>query len=362
MKYNELSHFMNWQNNLTNLLGIDYPIVQAPMLGITSPEMVAEISNSGGLGSLPIGGLSPEKTLELIQKTKSLTLKPFAVNLFAHDIKSINDADANSMLNFLEQLGYNNNAAFIHPDPSAFRFYSYKEQIDILIKENICIVSFTFGVLYDDAITRLKSNGTLLIGTATCMEEALILQQKGVDAITAQGIEAGGHRGSFITGELPAVGVMAIVPQIIEKTGLPILASGAINDGKTIAAALALGAAAVQIGTAFIPTDESLAISSYKEAVLNYSDTDTILTKAFSGRWARGIKNSFMDAVENSGLTIPDYPIQNSLTGAIRASAQKNNNNQMTNMWAGQSAPKIKLNSSSDIFKEMVKQVEMLNR
>lgn len=352
---------MKWHNDLTAALKIKYPIVQAPMLGVTSPEMVASISNSGGLGSLPVGGLSPEKKLELIQRTKRLTSQPFAVNLFAHDIGSIKTTEANAMLDFLEQLGRDNAVDFERPDPSTFPFYSYKEQIDILLDENIPIVSFTFGVLSDEVITRLKNNGTLLIGTATCAEEALILKQKNIDAITAQGIEAGGHRGSFIDGQLPAVAVTTLVTEIIEKTGLPVLASGAINDGKSIAAAFALGASAVQIGTAFIPSDESIAIPAYKNALLNYTGTDTTLTRAFSGRWARGIKNSFMDAVENSNLAIPDYPIQNSLTGAIRASAQKNNNNQMTNMWAGQSAPKIKLNTSAAIFKEMIRQVEILN-
>jgi len=352
---------MKWQNSFTALTGIKHPIVQAPMLGVTSPEMVAAISNSGGLGSLPVGGLSPEKTLELIQKTKLLTSKPFAVNLFAHNIGAINHNEANTMLDFLEKLGNDNNASFNRPDPSAFRFYSYKEQIDILINENIPIVSFTFGILSDDIIARFKNNGMILIGTATCVEEALLLKEKNIDAITAQGIEAGGHRGSFIKGNLPNVGVVALVPQIIERTGLPVLASGAINDGKTINAAFALGASAVQIGTAFISTGESLAITLYKKAVLNYSDTDTMLTRAFSGRWARGIRNTFMDEIEKSGLPVPDYPVQNSLTGSIRASAQKNDNNQMTNMWAGQSAPKIKLSSTTEIFNEMVAQVEALN-
>ena len=350
---------MKWQNNFTALANIDYPIVQAPMLGVTSPEMVAAIAECGGLGSLPVGGLSTEKTLELIQKTKSLTSKPFAVNLFAHEIATIDYNQASDMLDFLMQMGHDNNAAFERPDPASFRFYSYKEQIDILIAENIPVVSFTFGVLSDDSIAKMKANNTLLIGTATCVEEAVILKQKGVDAITAQGIEGGGHRGSFLNGTLPAIGVMALVPQIIEKTGLPVLASGAINDGKTINAAFMMGASAVQIGTAFIHTEESLATPSYKKAVLEYSDTDTQLTKAFSGRWARGIKNKFMKEVEKSGLTLPPYPIQNSLTGAMRAAAQKNDNNQMTNMWAGQSAPKIRLSTSAGIFKELVAQSEL---
>lgn len=352
---------MNWKNHLTTLLQIDYPIIQAPMLGVTSPEMAAAISNAGGLGSLPVGGLSPKKTHELIQKTKTLTNKPFAVNLFVHTIQQIDVPQAEKMIAFLDNIAADYNLDFEKPHIENLQFYSYKDQIDILINENIPIVSFTFGIPDDNSIKLLKEKNIVLIGTATSVEEAKLLEQKGVDAITVQGIEAGGHRGSFIKNEpLPQVGLMALLPQIADTVNLPLLASGAINDGRTIKAAFALGAAAVQIGTAFIASHESSAIPSYKTALAAAADTDTTLTKIYSGRWARGIKNEFIKLIRNSGISIPDYPIQNSLTTSFRAKAQQQDNNQFTNMWAGQSAFGAQQKPAADIFWEMVKSTEKL--
>lgn len=352
---------MIWQNKLTKLLGIHYPIVQAPMLGVTSPEMVAAISNSGGLGSLPVGGLPPEKTRELIQKIKVLTKKPFAVNLFVNTQDNVNLDEVSAMQDFLDKIGEKHNLKFDRKSPESFTFHSYKDQISILIEENIPVVSFTFGWLDTDSVKQLKANGIILIGTATSVKEAKILEDTGIDAITAQGIEAGGHRGTFINDEpLPQVGLMSLLPQIVDSVSIPVLAAGAINDGKTIKTAFELGASAVQIGTAFIASNESTAIPSYKKRLLISQDTDTKLTRAFSGRWARGIKNTLMDEIENSGLTIPEYTVQNSITGSIRAAAIQQDNNELTNMWSGQSAPKIKLESCNAIFMELIKQSENL--
>ncbi len=347
-------------DSITENLQIQYPIVQAPMLGVTTPEMVAAIANEGGLGSLPVGGLSAEKTTELIRKTKQLTERPFAVNLFAHAVPEVDLAKATQMQDFLIGLGKRHGLEFPEVNMGTLSFYSYKTQIDILIAEQIPIVSFTFGIPDDESLQKLKASGAILIGTATCLEEALLLDQKGVDMITAQGIEAGGHRGTFLeTIPLPQVGVMALVPQIVNRIGKPVLASGAINDGKTIKAAFAMGASAVQIGTAFIATTESLAIPAYQQAVLNAKDTDSALTLTFSGRWARGLQNQFMSEVDHSGLQPLPYPIQNSLTTPIRQKAQQQNKGDFTNLWSGQSAPKIHLPDCAAILRELIRQAGM---
>lgn len=359
---------MIWQNRLTQLLGIQYPIIQAPMLGVTSPEMVAAIANLGGLGSLPVGGLSPEKTLELIKKTKSLTDRPFAVNLFAHDIPVIDISAAEKMAAYLQRLSAEQHFDCVIPSVESLKFFSYTEQIQILLDEQIPIVSFTFGVLADEIIAQFKARGVVLIGTATCVKEAVFLEQKGIDAITAQGIEAGGHRGTFLTSAnqlIPQVGSMSLIPQIVDHVAVPVLASGGIGDGRTIKAAFMLGAEAVQIGSAFIASMESLAISSYKDSLQNAQDTDSVLTRTFSGRWARGLSNPFienMDAeIVRTGLSIPQYPIQNSLTTTLRSAAQKQNNAQMTNLWAGQSAAShAQMRSSAEIFNHLIQQVEQL--
>jgi nitronate monooxygenase len=347
---------MKWENELTKALGLKYPIVQAPMLGVTTPEMVAAISNQGGLGSLPVGGLSPEKTIGLIQKTKSLTQSPFAVNLFSNTlpqqpIKIITER----MQDFLNKICIENG---LDCEPLSFdslQFHSYINQIDCLLRENIAAVSFTFGSLDATSIKSLKQQGTVLIGTATCLEEAQVLDEIGIDIITAQGIEAGGHRGTFLnTPALPMIGLMSLIPQIASKISKPVIAAGGISDGRSIDAAFTLGAKGVQIGTAFIASDESAAIPAYKEALRNAEDCDTVLTKTFSGRWARGLKNKFITALENSGLEIPGYPIQGNLTLPMRIAAQRQNNREFTSLWAGQSAYRSEMKSAAAIFSQLV--------
>ncbi|MDR3679603.1 MAG: nitronate monooxygenase [Flavipsychrobacter sp.] len=346
---------MKWTNELTDILQVQYPIIQAPMLGATTPEMVAAISNEGGLGSLPVGGLSPEKTLALIQHTKQLTDRPFAVNLFTNDVPAYHLDEAKKMQAFLVKLCAENELTFDVQDIESFHFYNYKQQIDILINENIPIVSFTFGIIDNATIKRLHEKGIILIGTATSIKEAIVMNEKNIDLVCAQGIEAGGHRGSFLNDEpLPMVGIFALVASIADHISKPVIAAGAINNGKTIRAALALGAVGVQVGTAFLASLESSIIPAYKAALIIAADTDTQLTQAFSGRWARGIPNKMMMKIQESGLAIPPYPIQNSITTALRQAAQKQNNKDFTNLWAGQSANKVEQKSCADIFKKMV--------
>lgn len=341
-------------------LNIKYPIIQAPMLGVTTPEMVAAVAETGGLGSLPVGGLSPEKTLELIRTTKSKTDKPFSVNLFAHDTSvKVSDDELNLMQDFLEQVCQTNKIPFSRRESKDFTFFHYREQLDILISEKIPVVSFTFGVLKSEEIIRLKENGTVVIGTATCVEEARILESAGVDYIVAQGIEAGGHRGSFLSeNTLPEVGLMSLLPQISDAVHVPVIAAGGLFDGRTMKAAFALGAALVQLGSVFITADESAATNAYKDTVLNASDTATELTRAFSGRWARGVKNAFMEQVKNSGVIIPYYTYQNSLTAPIRAYAQANDLKDFMSLWAGQSAFRSKRGKTGEIMMDLVRSLE----
>ena len=350
---------MNWRNDITEKLKIEYPIIQAPMLGVSTPEMAAEISNQGGLGSLPVGGLSPEVTLHLIRKTKGLTDKPFAVNLFAHKVPAYVDNDIDPMRQFLLQLAKKRGYSLALGDLSDFQFYTYHEQIGILIQEDVPVVSFTFGYLDEKNSKLLKDKGCMLIGTATCTEEALILEDLNVDMITAQGIEAGGHRGTFIENiPLPQIGLFSLLPQIVNEVQIPVIAAGGINNAQTLKAAFELGAMAVQIGTAFIGTIESEAISSYQKLLDKATGTDTALTKSFSGKWARGFRNEFMKEIETSGVPIPPYPIQNSLTSKFRKLAQQANDNQYTNLWAGQSAKATGMKLSKEIFKSLVLQYE----
>lgn len=341
---------------LTDLLKVDYPIVQAPMLGVTTPEMVAAVANSGALGSLPLGGLSPEKARSLIEATKALTDKPFAVNLFSHDTAITTDEETiDQMQLFLERLCTEYGVPYKKQIPDSFRFYSYKDLVDMIIESAIPIVSFTFGQLDANVILAFKLKGIILIGTATSVAEAKVLAEIGVDVITVQGIEAGGHRGTFLDhSHLPEIGLSALLPQVAAEVDVPLIAAGGIYNSETIQSAFALGASGVQIGSLFIPAEESAASETYKKAVLNATDASTKLTRAFTGRWARGISNEFMHKVESSGLTLPYYTIQNQLTAAIRTYAQQNGVTELIALWAGQSAGKSEAATTQEIIKKLI--------
>lgn len=350
---------MTWKDSITSLLKVDYPIIQAPMLGVTTPEMVAAVCNEGALGSLPVGGLSPHITRTLIRKTKSLTNKPFAVNLFAHNIPRYQQEDLDPMRQLLLQLAAKRGYALHAADMEHFTFYSYHDQLQILLEEAVSIASFTFGCLDTASIHLLKTGNCLLIGTATSVEEARFLQQQHIDMVAVQGIEAGGHRGSFLNNNLlPETGLFALLPQVKAAVNIPCIAAGGINNAATISAAFTLGADAVQIGTAFIGTEESEAILPYKEKLPQATDTDTKLTKAFSGRWARGLKNDLMRDIETSGIPIPDYPLQNSLTTKLRKLASQNGDTGYINMWAGQSAGTTRLTNSKDVIRRLIEDYE----
>lgn len=353
---------MEWKNEMTELLKIIYPVIQAPMLGVTTPEMVAAVAERGGLGSLPVGGLSPDRTTELIQKTKSITGKPFAVNLFVNEVPEYSRQDAEAMQDFLEKFSADNQLAFERQSLDALRFYNYREQIEILIAENIPVVSFTFGIPDEATITEFRQHDITLVGTATSIKEAVLLEKAGVDAVVAQGIEAGGHRGSFLDDEaLPQVSTFVLVPEMVGRISKPVIAAGGIKSGVTIKAAFQLGAKAVQVGTAFIASNESLAFPAYKTALQKAQVTDSAVTRVYSGRWARGLRNQFMDALEESGLNIPPYPIQNMLTTGLRQKAKQADRKEFTNLWAGQASAGAESRPSAEIFDRLIAETAALH-
>jgi nitronate monooxygenase len=353
---------MKWRNNLAETLHIEYPFIQAPMLGVTTPEMVAAISNAGALGSLPVGGLPAGKTLELIQKTKSLTGRPFAVNLFANQIpSSINKDTWNAMQELIQQFAKQYDLPYQKQTTEGLQFFSYEGQVEVLIKENIPVVSFTFGILNDDSINALHRNGTQLTGTATSMEEARLLSNKDIDIITAQGIEAGGHRGTFLHDNIPQVGLMALLPQVVDSVDKPVLAAGAIASGKTIRAAMALGAQGVQVGSAFIASNESAANTTYKQALQKITGADTTLTRSYTGRLLRCIKNDFIETVESSGLAINEYPVQGVLTAFLRTLYQNKNAKAFLPMLTGQNVRKAPAMGAAEILMDMIREAEEVN-
>jgi nitronate monooxygenase len=290
----------------------------------------------------------------LIRRTKSLTAKPFAVNLFAHGIPPCGEAELEPTRRFLAGLAERRGYRLEASDLAGFALHTYREQVDVLVEEGVPIVSFTFGCLDEGSVERLKAAGRILIGTATCLEEAEILRDRGIDMLSIQGIEAGGHRGTFLESiPLPEIGLFALLPRIKRATGLTCIAAGGIRDGATMAAAFRLGAAAVQIGTPFIATRESEAVPAYKRRLETARDTDTALTRAFSGRWARGIRNRMMEEIEAAGIAIPPYPWQNALTAKLRKLAQRNDDAEYTSLWAGQAAASGGMRGTREVFLEL---------
>lgn len=324
---------------IAGLLGTTLPIIQAPMAGgITTPALVAAVCEAGGLGSLAAPLLSPARLLEDVAAIRALTGRPFAVNLFVLDepdsVSRVGEAEA------IERLSSWRARYSLPPPVSPARLCeSFLQQLDALEVAAPAVASFHFGIPPVDRIRRLQQRGVRVIGTATNVAEARAWAQAGADAIVAQGAEAGGHRGTFLgereSGEL---GTLALVPQLVDATPLPVIAAGGIMDGRGIAAALALGASGVQMGTAFLACDESGAHEVWKLALAQAQDRGTRLTRLFSGRWARGLVNGFMQTHRADEQAVPPYPLQNALTAELRSAAARQSDPEGMSLWAGQAA------------------------
>lgn len=315
-------------------LGIALPIVQAPMAGgPTTPELVAAVSKAGGLGSLGAAMLSPAQIREAAARVRALTDAPFAINLFmlppaAPAMGELQPA-LDRLAPFHHELGL---AAPAVPNSWGERF---EDQFAAVLEVGPAMFSTHFAAPPPEAIAACKARGILLVTTATTAEEAVALETAGVDAIHAQGAEAGGHRGTFLRAVHESlIGTMALVPQIVDAVRVPVIASGGIMDGRGIAAALALGAAAVQLGTAFLACPEAGTHPLHKQGLT--ASGGTMLTRGVTGRHARGLRNRLLETLDQGAEDVPDYRIQSTLSGPLRAAAAKQGRAELMAMWAGQ--------------------------
>lgn len=298
---------------LTELLDVRLPIVQAPMAGgTTTPELVAAVSEAGALGSIGAAGLQPDELRAAIRRVRELTDRPFGVNVFAPHERPEPDPNVVEAIDAVlaplrREIGL--------PEPARagplVPPYPLEELLDVVLVERVPVFSFTFGIPPFDAI---REGGARVLGTATTVAEALELERAGVDAVVAQGGEAGGHRGTFAPGSGPQmVGTLALVPQVVDGVGVPVIAAGGIADGRGVAAALVLGAAGAQIGTAFLPCDESGIPDVYKRAVLDAGEADTVVSASQTGRAARMIRTPLVEELELAHVQLAGYPAQGAL-------------------------------------------------
>lgn len=348
------------KTELTRKLKIEYPILQAPMAGgPTTPDLVASVSNAGGLGSLGAGYLSPEQIRKAIKEIKQRTDRPFGVNLFVPEQASTPEDTIAKMNNYLNKYRV---GLGITPNIYIPKFAeSFEEQVQAVLEENVSVFSFTFGIPSQDIIQSMKQKGIVVAGTATTVDEAIALEAAGVDAVVAQGSEAGGHRGSFLTSTSDAlIGTMALVPQIVDHVSIPVIASGGIMDGRGLVASLALGASAVQMGTAFLASIESGAHAVHKQKIISSNEDSTEVTTYYSGKSARGIITDFMKDMRLYEGTIPAYPTQNALTRDIRQAASKASDPEYMSLWAGQGLRLAKDHAAVEIVKQTVDQANLL--
>jgi nitronate monooxygenase len=329
------------RNRLTEKLGIEYPIIQGPLGGLSSQRLTAAVSNFGGLGSFGAHSRTPDEIGAVIAEIRSLTSRPFAMNLWVSmEDEGARTSDEAAFDRSLVPLA--GHLAALGASRPAYQAYSpirFEDQARVLLEAKVPVFSFIFGIPPREILEECQAKGIVTIGTATTPDEAAALEQAGVDAIVASGFEAGGHRGSFLRpAEDSLTGTLSLVPQVVDVVNVPVIAAGGIADARGVIAALALGAEAVQMGTAFLACEDSGASRLHREALLGEDAGHTSLTKGFTGRLARGIHNRLLEELNRPGTEILPYPLQRALVRNLSMAAEAAGRSDLLPLWAGQSA------------------------
>jgi nitronate monooxygenase len=342
-------------NRLTDLLGIDVPVVLGPFGGVSSVALTAAVSDGGGLGSFGLYGYDGGAIRKTAAELREATAKPFALNMWVPNGTETASLPAEdyekytaALKPYFEELGI--------PLPGMPDRYmpDYGEQVEAALEARPAVVSFVFGVPAADVVEEAHRRGIKVMGTATTVAEAVALEAGGVDAVVASGMESGGHRVSFLKpAEESLVGTFALVPQVADALSVPVIAAGGIADRRGFAAAMVLGADGVQVGTAFLATRESAAVPAYREVLHSPAAAHTVLTRTLSGRLARGIPNRIIAELEEAGTAAP-FPVQNWLTGRFRPQAAARGNTDLMSLWAGQSAPLLRHHTAAEVLAELL--------
>lgn len=343
------------RTRLTELLGIRHPIVLGPFGGLSSVELTTTVSELGGLGSYGLYGYDADRIRETGAPIRAATGGPFALNLWlpmATDAAPEPGAFERAVASarpFFDELGVP------APESPPDRFLpTFEEQWEAVLEVRPAVASFVFGVPPADVVESARERGIRLVGTATTVDEAVALQDSEVDAVVATGLEAGGHRVAFLCEpEQALVGSMSLIPQVVDAVDVPVIAAGGIADRRGVAAALALGAAGVQVGTAFLRTRQSATTEAHRSAIVTTAAEDTVLTRVMSGRLARGAQNRAVRELTAAGGTAP-FPMQNWITGRFRAEAVRVGRGDLQGMWMGQSGRLAVRDDAGEVFAELL--------
>jgi len=339
---------------LQELFGIELPILQAPMAGVQGSALAVAVSNAGGLGSLPCAMLSLDAMRNELAAIRARTSRPFNVNFFCHTPPTVSaerEAGWRAALSpYYEELGIDPGSF----SPGAGRAPFNAEAADVLDEFKPAVLSFHFGLPAAGLLARVRSWGSKIISSATTVDEARWLEAQGVDAVIAQGLEAGGHRGIFLSDDLTTqVGTFALLPQIVRAVKVPVIAAGGIADAKGVAAALELGAAGVQVGTAYLLCPEAATSAVHRAALKSEAARHTALTNIFSGRPARGIVNRIVRELGPISTAAPAFPLAASAMAPLRAKAEAQGTGDFSPLWSGQNASGCKEIPAADLTREL---------
>lgn len=342
---------------LQQLLGIELPIIQAPMAGVQGSAMAVAVCNAGGLGSLPGAMLSAEALGTELAAIKAQTSRSFNVNFFCHTPPAANARSRQrevawraALAPYYKEFGID--AAAIPGGPGRAPFSA--EYADVLAPFKPAVVSFHFGLPSAELLARVRGWGSKIISSATTVDEALWLQAQGVDAVIAQGLEAGGHRGIFLSSDLSTqIGTMALLPQVVRALRVPVIAAGGIADARGVSAAMALGAAGVQIGTAYLLCPEATTSQVHRAALKSDAARHTALTNLFTGRPARGIVNRIMKELGAINAAAPDFPLATGAIAPLRARAESQGSGDFSPLWSGQNASGCREFGAAQLTREL---------
>jgi nitronate monooxygenase len=348
------------ENRLTAKLGIDYPVIQGPLGGLSSQKLTAAVSNFGGLGSFAAHSLTPGAIKEVIAEIRSLTSKPFAMNLWVSmEDGGARTSDENAFNRSLAPLAVHIAALGApRPEYKPYSWIRFEDQVRVLLDEKVPVFSFIYGIPPQEILEECRAKHIITIGTATTPEEGAALQEAGVDAVVASGFEAGGHRSSFLrAAEDSLTGTFSLVPQVADVVNVPVIAAGGIADARGVVAALALSAEAVQMGTVFLASEESGSGLLHRQALRGKKAGHTALTRGFTGRLARGIHNRLLEELNRKETEVLPYPLQRGLVRNLAIPAEAAGRSDLLPLWAGQSANLSTCTDVSAFLTSLVEQV-----